>query len=83
MEKEVTEREQKLLGYIKSLLVMVSIQATYIQYHKRIRDWLLDNMTNMKANELETDLIGYLNSEFGLEYEKVTEEELFGKNNGA
>lgn len=77
MNTELTEREQKLVDYIQKLLVMISIQATYIQAQRKWWEWLLNNMSNMKSNDLETDLIGYLNSEFGLDYRKMSEEELF------
>lgn len=74
MNTQLTERERKLLYYIRQLLNIISIQSVYLQYMEKMRIWLHDNMEQIDIETMEFDLIEYLDSEFGLKYKKNNRE---------
>lgn len=81
MNTELTEREQKLLEYVQRLIIVLSILSAYAENHRYIFNWMTNEMNNIRAKELEDDLVDYLKTEFNLDYRKVTDDELFGNNN--
>lgn len=73
---EPTEREQKLIEYVKFLINIISAQAWLINtYFKRGFKWYVDIADKEEWGIKQSELIDYLKSEFGVEYRKITDED--------
>jgi hypothetical protein len=82
MEQELTERERKLVEYIQRLLVVISVFSTFAMSADKMLHWLNSNLMNIDSENLEKELVEYLESEYGLEYHRMTDAEIFGSGNG-
>jgi hypothetical protein len=68
---ELSEREKKLIEHIKICLTIISIMSTYRMGIYKWCDWLDKIATEFKIADKETEILEYLRTEFGINYEKV------------
>jgi hypothetical protein len=82
MNTERTKREQKLIECIKQLFRLITAQSIYFQTSERNRNWILTEMNELTAKDIEFDILNYLHDEFGIEYTKLTDKDIFEPEHG-
>lgn len=70
--QELTEREQKLLEFIKMLINLNTVDAIYNKHVEDMRLWKYETLKNAGFSiEWQDNMMDVLESEFGLNYKKV------------
>ena len=73
--QELTEREQKLISIIKTLINVITIWGIYENKSKELRTWTYGAMGQAGLNnEFQDETLHTLESEFGLKYKKLNPE---------
>lgn len=71
---EVTEREEKLLGYLKVMINFMTIWGIYENRVKALRDWSFESMNAAGATtEWQNEMLHCLEEEFNVKYTKLNE----------
>ena len=70
--QEPTEREKRLLGYLKVMINFMTIWGIYESRVKSLRDWAFDTMNASGASmEWQNEMLHYLEEEFAMKYTKL------------
>lgn len=69
---DLTEREQKLISYLKVMINFMTIWGMYEDRVKSLRDWAFESMKATGATiEWQNEMLHVLEEEFGLKYTKI------------
>ena len=72
--QELTEREQKLIGFLKVKINFMTVWGIYEQKVIELRNWAFDSMAAAGANtEWQNEMLHYLEEQFGLKYSMLND----------
>lgn len=81
--EELTEREQRLINYLKVMINFMTIWGIYEQKVKELRDWAFESMRKAGAStEWQNEMLHDLETEFGIKYKMLDPETLESKEDG-
>lgn len=69
---DLTEREEKLIGYLKVMINFMTIWGIYEDRVKKLRDWAFESIAASGASvEWQNEMLHTLEEEFGLKYRMI------------
>lgn len=72
--QESTDREKKLIEYLKVMINFMTIWGIYESKVKNLRNWAFESMRATGATtEWQNEMLHYLEDEFNIKYNKLDE----------
>ena len=73
---EPTEREKKLINYIVFMISIVNPVMIFLAGLYKNIDWVEKRFTEINMKETEDEMVAYLSSEFGLNFNLVKDKDV-------